>query len=111
VPELAENPNAEPRPYTDIYGLGLILYELLTGRAPFVGKSAREVLDQVRAQDPTPPSRLNPKVTPQLESSCLRCLSKNPWRRYSRAYDLQLVLEALMNDPKAHGKPGHMHHS
>jgi eukaryotic-like serine/threonine-protein kinase len=88
VPEQVQDPSAEPRPYTDIYGLGAILYELLTGRAPFAGATARETLEQVRSQDPVPPARLNPKVTPELEEFCLRCLRKNPWRRLDRAYDV-----------------------
>ncbi|HTU92557.1 MAG TPA: serine/threonine-protein kinase [Gemmataceae bacterium] len=92
APELVRDADAELRPYTDIYGLGMILYELLTGRPPFGGASAQEVLEQVRSQDPIPPSRLNAKVTPQLEACCLRCLRKNPWRRYHRAYDLLMRL-------------------
>jgi serine/threonine protein kinase len=88
APELVRDPGAEPRPYTDIYGLAVILYELLTGRPPFAGATARELLEQVRARDPVPPSRLNPQVTPHLEAFCLRCLRKNPWRRYPRAYDV-----------------------
>src|SRR5262249_35655919 len=81
-------PAADPRPYTDVYGLGTILYELLTARPPFAGPTARETLEQVRTQDPVPPSHFNREVTPHLEAFCLRCLRKNPWRRYSRVYDL-----------------------
>jgi serine/threonine protein kinase len=88
TPELVQNPSAEPRPYTDIYGLGVILYELLTGRPPFAGTAARETLEQVRSQDPVPPARLNSEMTPSLEAFCLQCLRKNPWRRYDRAYDV-----------------------
>lgn len=88
APELVRDPAAEPRPYTDVYGLGLILYELLTGRPPFTASTAREVLEQVRSSDPLPPSHLNAEATPALDACCLRCLSKDPWRRYSRVYDL-----------------------
>src|SRR5205085_2505146 len=91
-PELIRDANAEPRFYTDIYGLGLILYELLTGRPAFAGATARETLEQVRSQDPVSPTRLNSRVTPELEGFCLKCLGKNPWRRYDRAYDVQTRL-------------------
>jgi serine/threonine protein kinase len=98
APELVQDAGAEPRYYTDIYGLGMILYELLTGRPPFSGTDAHEVLEQVRSQDPIPPSRINPKVTPSLESCCLRCLRKNPWRRYHRVYDLLMRLRCLQDN-------------
>jgi serine/threonine protein kinase len=106
APELVRTPGAEPRPYTDIYGLGTILYELLTGRPAFAGATARETLEQVRAQDPVPPSRLNSDVTPHLEAFCLRCLRKNPWRRYYRVYDLLIRLRAFQEDPHGRALPG-----
>jgi serine/threonine protein kinase len=87
-PELARDPTAEPRPYTDFYGLGVILYELLTGRPPFRGATARETLEQVRSHDPAPFARRSTEVTPALEAFCLECLRKNPWRRFERAYDV-----------------------
>jgi serine/threonine protein kinase len=97
-PESARDPGAEPRPYTDVYGLGLILYELLTGRPAFAGATARETLEQVREHDPVPPSHLNPDVTPHLEAFCLRCLRKNPWRRYARVHDLFTRLRSFQDD-------------
>jgi serine/threonine protein kinase len=100
APEGVRDPAAEPRPYTDIYGLGLILYELLTGRRPFAGATAGEMLEQVRAQDPAPPSRLSAQVTPALERLCLRCLRKDPWRRYARVYDLIRHLKYLQDNPE-----------
>jgi serine/threonine protein kinase len=92
APEVVKNPTAEPSPLTDVYGLGLILYELLTGRSPFVAATAREMLEQVCSSDPTPPSRLNAQVTASVDACCLRCLDKNPWRRYTRAYDIFMRL-------------------
>jgi serine/threonine protein kinase len=101
APELVQDAGAEPRYYTDIYGLGMILYELLTGRPPFGGADAHEVLEKVRSEDPIPPSRLNPKVTPSLEGCCLRCLRKNPWRRYHRVYDLLMRLRCLQDNSES----------
>ncbi len=88
----------EPRPYTDIYGLGLILYELLAGRPP-IDPAAGDVLAQVRTHDPAPPSEFNRDVTPPLDAVCLRCLRKNPWRRYYRVYDLLTRLRYLRDNP------------
>ena len=67
---------------TDIYGLGAVLYALLTGTAPHAGSTYVEVLDQVRASAPEPPSKRNPEVTRDLEAICLKCLEKDPGRRY-----------------------------
>jgi serine/threonine protein kinase len=106
APELLREPGTQPRPYTDIYGLGLILYELLTGRPPFPGANAREVREQVCGQDPVSPSQLNADVTPHLDAVCLRCLRKNPWGRYSRTYDLLTQLRALQEDPAGRTAPG-----
>ncbi len=105
APELIADPGAELRLSTDIYGLGLILYELLTGRQPFAGANAREVREQVQSADPVPPSRLNKEVTPYLDAFCLRCLRKNPWRRYYRAYDVLRRLRHFQDDPQGRGMP------
>jgi serine/threonine protein kinase len=106
APELARDGGAAPGPYTDIYGLGMILYELLAGRPPFAAATAQEILEQVCSQDPAPPSRFNPAVTPHLEAFCLRCLHKNPWRRYARAYDVMTRLQQFQDDPDGRTGPG-----
>jgi serine/threonine protein kinase len=106
APEIVRNPGGEPRPYTDIYGLSMILYELLAGRPAFEGATAREVRDQVRSQDPVPPSRFNPEVSPPVEAFCLRCLRKNPWRRYARAYDVLTRLRHFVDNPEDPGVRG-----
>ncbi len=73
---------------TDVYGLGSVLYALLTGRAPHGGSSLAETLDRVRAEPPKPPSQVNRAVPRDLEVICLKCLEKEPQRRYASAGDL-----------------------
>jgi PAS domain S-box-containing protein len=73
---------------TDVYGLGAILYEILSGRPPFTGSDTQEVLRKVREEEPVRPSQLCPGVPPALERACLRALGKRPEDRYASAGDL-----------------------
>jgi PAS domain S-box-containing protein len=73
---------------TDIYGLGAILYEVLTGQPPFSGSSAREVLRKVQEEHPAPPRHICPEVPPGLERVCLRALAKNPEDRYAATKEM-----------------------
>jgi serine/threonine-protein kinase len=98
APEQASGNSDEVGPQTDIYALGVILYELLTGRPPFKGDSVIETIQQVREQDPLPPRMIQPKVPRDLETICLKCLEKRPQRRYLNAAALATDLNAYLHD-------------
>jgi serine/threonine protein kinase len=93
-PEQAAGDLAAVGPHTDVYSLGGILYFLLTGQPPFRGKSATEVLAQVILGEPTPPRQLNPQAPEVLEAICLKCLQKDPNKRYSSSAALAEELRA-----------------
>jgi serine/threonine protein kinase len=88
APEQAQGPKGTIGPGVDVYALGAILYEMLTGRPPFQAETAAATLQRLLAEDPVPPSQLNPQVPRDLEAICLKCLHKEPQRRYPSAVEL-----------------------
>ncbi|MBI2809127.1 MAG: protein kinase [Planctomycetes bacterium] len=100
APEQAQRRNRTIGPTADLYALGVILYQMLTGRPPFLGESALETLRQVLEDEPVPPRRLLPRVPRDLETICLKCLRKEPEHRYASAADLAHDLENFVE-----GKP------
>ena len=105
APEQAAGDQSAVTTATDVYGLGAILYALLTGRAPFEGRSFHQTIARLQSEPPEPPSRINRSAPRALELICLKCLEKSPTRRYASDQALALDLARYLAGEPIEARP------
>ena len=105
APEQAANRRTEIGVATDIYGLGATLYHLLTGRPPIVGSSQIETLSAILSSDPVDPAAYRNEIPRDLSAICMKCLEKEPPRRYASAADLQADLQRFLRGQQVLARP------
>jgi WD40 repeat protein len=104
-PEQGAGKKAKLGPPADVYGLGAMLYYLITARPPFVAETFEATLAQVLNNEPVPPRQLNPGVPRDLETICLKCLEKDPERRYASAQELAEELDRFLKGEPLRARP------